>query len=212
MTTITKTILGAAFGVLATAGIASAATVDTIDATSGQAGTYFVPTAGQETNFTYWRTGSQDWGWMHNAIASGFTSAKINISAYDVDEAPCGFSNPAECEVDEIYAWESSGGGSWLLLGTLTGDNDAFSFTEFDLLAVNGGSLMDDIESGLKIRMDIDANDTNNWRVSLGKSVITTDGANPGNPNPGQVPLPAGAWLMLTAMGGFAAMRRRKKA
>ncbi len=28
---------------------------------------------------------------------------------------------------------------------------------------------------------------------------------------PGAVPLPAGAWLMLTAMGGIAAMRRRRK-
>ncbi len=210
MTTITKTILGAAFGVLATAGIASAATVDTIDATSGQAGTYFVPSLGQETDSPYYRRSGEDWDWQHNAIASGFTSAKLNISAYDVDEAPCTWNGP--CELDVIEAYDANT-NSWLALGSLTGDDNAFSFTEFDIYAAAGGALVDDIIAGLKVRILIDENlPTQGWAVSLAKSVISTDGSGPGNPNPGQVPLPAGAWLMLTAVGGFAAMRRRKKA
>ncbi len=210
MTTITKTILGAAFGVLATAGIASAATVDTIDATSGQAGTYFVPSLGQETISPYYRSNGEDWDWQHNAIAAGFTSAKLNISAYDVDEGPvCGGFQP-NCELDVIQAYDA-GTTSWVTLGSLSGDDNAFSFTEFDIYAAAGGSLIDDIQAGLQVRMLIDENDTG-WFVSLAKSVISTDGMGPGNPNPGQVPLPAGAWLMLTAVGGFAAMRRRKKA
>lgn len=47
------------------------------------------------------------------------------------------------------------------------------------------------------------------WFVSLGKSVITTDGADPGNPNP-VVPLPASGILLIGALGGMVAMRRRR--
>lgn len=210
MTTLTKTIAAAAFGILATTGFAHAATVDTIDASSGQAGTYFVPSAGQETDNPYYRGFGEDWGWQHNAIASGFTSAKLNISAYDVDEAPCTWNGP--CELDVIEAYDSAT-SSWIALGSLSGDDNAFSFTEFDIYAAAGGDLVDDIIAGLQVRILIDQNlPTQGWYVSLAKSVITTDGGNPGNPNPGAVPLPAGAWLMLTAMGGIAAMRRRKKA
>ena len=207
MNKLGKTLAAAAFGLVVTTGASFAATVDTIDATSGQAGTYFVPTVGQEFQNPYRRGAGQDWGWMHNAIASGFTSAKLNVSAFDVDESPCGISN---CEVDNIEAYDAAT-NTWYLLGSLTGDNNAFSFTEFDLLSVAGGILEDDIVAGLKVRMDIDSTN-DGWLVSLGKSVITTDGGNPGNPNPGAVPLPAGAWLLLTAVGGIAAMRRRKKA
>ncbi|TMV11685.1 VPLPA-CTERM sorting domain-containing protein [Arenibacterium halophilum] len=205
MMKLSHTIAAAAFGLMATAGMVSAATVDTIDATSGQAGTYFVPTLGQETTSPYYRGAGEDWGWQHNAIASGFTSAVLNISAYDVDESPCGTSN---CEVDNIEAFDAAT-NTWILLGSLEGDNNAFSFTEFDIFAAAGGALIDDIVAGLQVRMDI--NVTNGgWLVSLAKSVISTDGSNPGNPNPGQVPLPAGGLLLISALGGAAFLRRKK--
>ena len=76
MMKLSHTIAAAAFGLMATAGMVSAATVDMIDASSGQAGTYFVPTLGQETTSPYYRGAGQDWGWQHNAIASGFNHAQ----------------------------------------------------------------------------------------------------------------------------------------
>lgn len=179
---------------------ADAAIIDTIQAPSG----FFTP-AGQELSFPYFRGPDEDWEWQHNPIAAGFTSAKLNISAYDVDEAPCGQNI---CEVDNIYAYDGSS-MTWLLLGALTGDNNAFSFTEFDIFGFNGGVLIDDIIAGLRVKIDIDAN-LGFWGVSLAKSVITTDGANPGNPNPGVIPLPAAGWLMLAGLGGLAALRRRR--
>ncbi|MCF2906594.1 VPLPA-CTERM sorting domain-containing protein [Octadecabacter sp. CECT 8868] len=199
------TVLAAAL-VAMSATVGSAATIDTIDASNGGAGTYFVPTLGQETTGPYYRSASQDWGWSHNAIASGFTSAVLNISAYDVDETPCGLTT---CEVDNISAYDADS-NTWMLLGSLTGDNNAFSFTEFDIYNFSGGVLIDDIEAGLQLSMDIDALNAG-WLVSLGKSVISTDGAGPGNPNPGVVPLPAGGVLLLSGLAGMAALRRRRK-
>lgn len=183
--------------------VASAGTVDTIEAGTG----FFTPAGGFETSSPYYRSSGGDWGWTHNAIASGFTSAVLNVSAYDVDEAPCGLTS---CEVDNIEAYDAAS-DSWLLLGALEGDDNAFSFTEFDIYGYMGGVLIDDIEAGLQVRIDIDVLNAG-WLVSLAKSVISTDGAGPGNPNPGAVPLPAAGWLMIAGLGGLAAARRRKKA
>lgn len=183
--------------------VASAGTVDTIEAGTG----FFTPAGGFETSSPYYRRNGEDWGWTHNAIAGGFTSAVLNISAYDVDESPCGLTS---CEVDNIEAYDAAS-DTWMLLGSLEGDDDSFSFTEFDIYAFMGGVLIDDIVAGLQVRMEIDVLDAG-WAVSLAKSVISTDGAGPGNPNPGAVPLPAAGWLMIAGLGGLAAARRRKKA
>lgn len=199
MNKFTIAIASAALALGATTA-AQAAVVDTLEAGTG----FFTP-VGQQTSSPYYRSSTQDWGWTHNAIAAGFTSAKLNISAYDVDEAPCGITN---CEVDNIEAFDAAS-GTWMLLGALTGDDNAFSFTEFDIYGYMGGVLIDDIVAGLQVRMDIDVLGAG-WLVSLGKSVITTDGANPGNPNPGTIPLPAAGWLMIAGLGGLAAARRRR--
>lgn len=198
-------VVGCAALTLATT--ATAATVDTIDASSGQAGTFFVPAPDQELYQPYYRWNGKDWGWRHNSIAAGFTSARLNISAWDVDEAPCGWT---KCEVDEIQAFDA-GSSTWVSLGTLSGGNDVFSFTDFDIYAAAGGSLIDDISYGLQVRVLIDVNN-GAWAVSLGNSVITTEGTSPPNPNPGVVPLPAGVWLLLTGIGGLGVLRRRGKA
>lgn len=205
MTTLTKTVAAAAFGVLAATGFAHAAT-DTVDYNDNGSGYYFIEPGDNPTQFgsTWYRDASEDWGWQHAGVSG--TDAKLNIGAHDVDTAPCSQSN---CEQDMIQAWDS--GLGWVDLGLLGGSNNAFAFTEFDIWNYGGGILQDEIATGLQVRIDIDQLDAG-WLVTLSKSVITTDDDNPGNPNPGAVPLPAGAWLMLTAMGGIAAMRRRKKA
>ena len=199
-------ILALAAAAAMTTGAAFAAT-NTIDATSLQADTYFVPTLGQETDNPYYRSAGQGWGWTHGALGA-FTTATLNISAYDVDESPCGQSI---CEKDTIEAYDAAS-SMWILLGSLTGMDNAFSFTSFDLVAASGGALIDDVLAGLQVRLGIDV-DNGGWLVSLSKSVIATDGSGAGNPNPGgDVPLPAGAVLLVGALGGLGALRRKRAA
>ena len=184
-------IIAAAVLALSGATGVSAAVVDTIEAPTG----FFTPSAAQQLSPPYYRGNGEDWMWQHNPIAGGFTSASLSIGAFDVD---------APDEVDEIYAKDN---GTWTLLGTLEGNNNVFAFTTFNL----GANFFDDIEAGLEVMIAIDVLD-DGWLVSLSKSVLTTDGANPGNPNPGVVPLPAAGWLLLSGLGGLYAMRRRARA
>ena len=167
---------------------------DTLEAPS----LFFTP-VGAETTAPYYRGANEDWGWTHGAVAGGFTSALLNISAYDVD---------APREIDRISAFDAAS-NTWLVLGDLLGASNIFSFTEFDIFAFSGGVLIDDIEAGLQVQMDIDVAGQG-WLVSLAKSVITTDGAPIGNPNPTPASAPALGGLMLLALGGLLVNRRRK--
>jgi hypothetical protein len=148
-----------------------------------------------------------DWGWQHNPVV-GYTTATLNVSAYDVD-----FSSG---ERDAIYIGSNTGPGAFFL-GYLTGTNNAFSFTSFDVSSPAYAAML---AAGLEVWIAIntgsqlDPTGTDGWLVSLSKSVLTTDGASPGDPNPGTTPVPAALPLFATGLGamGLLGWRRKKKA
>lgn len=177
---------------LASFGQAFAATTDTIQAPTG----YFAPSDAQKYDSPYYRWVSEDWSWTHSAMAGPITTATLNISAFDVD-ASAG-------EVDNIFAFDTAT-SSWSLLGSLAGANDIWSYSTFNL----GSNWFDEINSGLQVKIAIDANQAG-WAVTLSKSVLSIDGGDLPPPNP--VPVPAAAWLLGSGLLGLAGVARRKAA
>ena len=171
----------------------AAAVTDVVQSPSG----FFVPTDAQKFNSPYYRSANQDWAWQHGAIAAGFTTANLSISAFDVD-FDAG-------EIDNIYADDN---GTWVLLGALAGADETWSYgNTFSL----GSNFFDDIATGLKVRVDISVGSPT-WFLTLGKSVLTTDGAPLPPVLPG-IPEPS-TWAMLIAGFGLvgAVARRRRSA
>lgn len=176
-------------------GAVQAATVDVVQAPSG----FFVPTDAQKYDSPYYNYVGT-WDWVHGAISEMIASAELLIAAFDVDfDGAPGYTG----ERDEIFAMDD---GIWTSLGFLQGGNDIWAFSTFTL----GSNFFDDIADGLQISMNIDTTNQG-WAVTLAKSVITTNGATPPPPTPGEVPLPAAGWLLFAGLGGLAAMRRRKQ-
>ncbi len=166
---------------------------DTIQAPTG----YFAPDQGATYDQPYYRTYDQDWGWQHTAILTSFSTASLNVSAFDVDKS--------DGEIDNIYAYD---GATRVLLGSLNGASDIYSFTEFNL----SSNFFDDIQTGLRVEIDIDAVTQGSWLVTLGKSSLSLDGGGLPPPVPG-VPEPS-TWAMMIlgfAGVGFMAYRRRNK-
>jgi hypothetical protein len=193
-------MLAATAGFTAIAGASAAqAATDTIDYANNGAGYYFLPPSTLFSDSPYWRDQNQDWGWQHNAMAGGFTTASLYIGAYDVD-------SPAE--IDNIYAFENTL-NDWVLLGALTGTDSTYSYSAPFVL---GAQFFDDIQSGLKVKVDISASPSSGWLLTLTKSVITTDGDAPPPVGPSDVPEPA-SWAMMLAGFGLAgtALRRSRR-
>ena len=173
----------------------AAAFTDTVEATTA----FFVPTSAQRTLSPYYRKFGEDWGWTHGAIGGAFTSASLNISAYDVDAVSLTTRKP---EVDKIYALDS---GVWKYLGSLAGSNDTWAFSNFVL----GANFYDDINAGLQVRMEIDTLQ-GQWLVSLGKSSLSMDGGSLPTPVPG-IPEPETYALMLLGLAAMSAVARRRR-
>jgi len=145
--------------------------VDVVDATSGQADTYFVPASvddnaiGYADGGKYYRNYFEDWGWTHTfanpadllpATIDAINSATLTIDAYDVDGS----------EIDVI-----SGDGT--VLGQLDGKDDAWTTTALDL---SGPALDDLLDGTMDIWMDIDStHDYLVWAVALGSSTLAVD-------------------------------------
>jgi hypothetical protein len=104
----------------------------------------------------------------------------------------------------DTYTANGSGGFFTTALGTL---NSSSNSLDYDSLALNSGGAVWDLNV---LRQ---ANETNLWNESFSSAFIdikvqeiTTQ------PPSGQIPLPAGGWLLLTGLGGLAALRRKRRA
>jgi len=184
---------------LAPTGALAAPQTDVKDYSNNTATEYFVDTDANKYNSPWYRGASEDWSWTHNALAGTFTSIKLEISAFDVDFPD---------EVDNIYAWDGAG---WILLGQLGGSSDVWSFGTFDLTSYSWAAAQ--VNAGLQLRIDIDARNAG-WIVTLGKSVLSTDGGTatcvptPGNPCTNTVPEPGPVSLAALALGALYVSRR----
>jgi hypothetical protein len=205
MSTLTfKTMLASAALVFLAPVSAMAAPVSDVKEFSNNTATeYFVKDDASKYISPYYRYDNGDWGWKHNALAgSGFTSIKLEVSAFDVDAS--------QGEVDNILVFD---GSIWQLIGSLAGSNDAWAFSTFDLTGYSWAEAQ--ANAGLQVFMDINAG-SGNWAVTLGKSVLALDGGNqqcvptPGFPCSNTVPEPGSLALLGLAIGGLALTKRRK--
>ncbi|MDO9582993.1 MAG: PEP-CTERM sorting domain-containing protein [Desulfomicrobium sp.] len=174
-------------------GAIAAPVVDVVQAPTG----FFVPTDAQKYDSPYYRWNGQDWGWTHTPIASSWTTATLNISAFDVD-----FSQ-GERDMISLYSIDDS---AWVNLDFLAGGDNIWSFTTFNLT----NAWANEILAGLQVRIGISVPPGGSgWAVTLAKSVLSLDGGTLPDPDPGVVPEPSTALLLGTGFLGLAYLRRR---
>lgn len=191
----------AAVVALATSAMTQAAPItDVQDFSNNTVTEFFVNNDSNKYSSPYYRGMSADWGWVHNAIAGNFTSIKLQVSAFDVDYAQ------GEWDLIEIFD-----GLNWVAMGNLSGANNTWAFTDFDLTGFAWAQTQ--VNSGLKVRMNIDTQ-SEGWIVTLGKATLSVDGGNqncvptPGVPCTPSVSAPGVAGLF--GLGALALLLRRR--
>jgi hypothetical protein len=175
----------------------TASAIGAIDVIQSPTG-FFTPNDAVKLSAPYYRWWNEDWGWTHSgtpfAGVATINSATLNISAFDVDW-PSG-------QVDNIYAYDN---GVKTLLGTLTGQNQTWSYATFVL----GPEFYDDILAGLQVWMDIDStHNYDTWAISLAKSVVEVNGNPIPDPDPTVPDGGATAALLGLVMVGLGCFRR----
>ena len=180
--------------------------------TPGPGTTYFLDSDANKLSSPYYRSFGQDWGWTQGTIAATFTSATLQVSAFDVD------AQDPHNNTDEIDTISAYDGSSWVTLGTLAGNNNIWAFTTFDLTPYLATWATTQINSGLMLKINIDQNQ-NGWLVTLAKSTLSVDGGNQScSPTPGvpcsNIPEPESITLFGLGLTGLALSlaSRRKKA
>ena len=99
--------------------------------------------------------------YSHHALGAS-SSATLDIYAYDIDYS--------SGERDLIEAFDAAT-SSWLTVGYLTGANNTYSTTSFNLAA----GLLDDVATGLSVRVSPNSG----WAVQTITSTLTTTAAVP---------------------------------
>jgi hypothetical protein len=182
-------LLGLVVGAMALSTSVSAAPVKSniINAANpGSGDNFWIPTDAQKMSKPYMRGKGQDWEWRHAAITGKINSATLSIKAYDVDKT----------EVDNIYGFNNDT-STWDILGTLTGSNNTYSVTTFNLAS----NWLDEVALGLKIMIGIDKRSAS-WRVALENSQLSASAT--------QTPVPAAAWLFGSGLlAGLLGMRKK---
>jgi hypothetical protein len=149
---------------------------------------YFASDPNTYYSLPYYRWYGDNWDWTHNGVcSSGVQSASLTIAAFDVDSS--------YGEVDNIYGWNNQT-SSKILLGSLTGVDNAVSNTTFTLPS----SLYDEVQSGLKVFIDIDTA-KGGYAVTLLSSTLEAQ----------CVPLPGTLMLLSSGLLGLAGWRRFRK-
>jgi hypothetical protein len=207
-------IAGAVIGLSLLSGAAHAVPITDVQdvfTTAGNTvpgGTYWLDVDANKGLSPYWRGDQEEWGWSQGSIASPFTSAVLDISAYDVD---------SPSEVDNIEVWT---GAAWFNLGTLVGSDGTWSFTSFDLTPYLGAWATAQINAGLQVRIDISVGQPGNWLVTLAKSTLSVDGGSqncvpqpgvPCTPGGGGVPEPAPTLFLGLGLAAIVATRQRRR-
>lgn len=143
---------------------------------------YFAESDAEKFNSPYFRSSDEDWDWTHNPISEEIHTAELLISSFDVDSK--------EREVDQIYAYD---GNDYILLGSLFGENNSWSYTSFLL----DYRFYDQIQEGLSVYINIDEKN-NKWSTTLAKSVLNINNGRIPRPNP--VPIPNALCLLAPAL------------